>query len=64
VRDGSNADYADDGLYLHTKRYLLTVIDHDPDSNLPDKVEELPMCRFDRFFASENLNHHVFNLFF
>jgi hypothetical protein len=64
VRDGSNANYADGGLYAHTKRYLVTVVDRDPDSTLPDKVEELPMCRFDRFFASENLNHHVFNLFF
>jgi len=64
VRDGSNVNHADDKLYLHTKRYMVTVIDQNPDSNLPDKVEELPLCRFERFFALENLNHHVFNLFF
>jgi len=64
ARDGSMPEYAGNGLYLHTKRYLVTVIDRDPDSNLPDQVEELRMCRFDRFYANENLNHHVFNIFF
>jgi len=63
-RDGSHNLYAENGLYLHTKRYMVTVIDRNPDSSLPDKVEELPMCSFTRFFAVENLNHHVFNLFF
>lgn len=64
ARDGSHADYAENALYLHVKRYMVTVIDRDPDSSLPDKVEELPLCSFDRFYATENLNHHVFNLFF
>jgi hypothetical protein len=63
-RDGSDAQRADDKLYLHTKRYTVTVIDQNPDSDLSNKVEELPMCRFERFFATENLNHYVFNLFF
>jgi hypothetical protein len=63
-RDGSQAEYAENGLYLHMKRYMVTVIDRDPDSSLPDKVEEMRLCSFDRFFATENLNHHVFNLFF
>jgi hypothetical protein len=63
-RDGSNTEYAGNALYLHKKRYLVKVVDRDPDSRLPDMVEELPLCKFDRFFATENLNHHVFNLFF
>jgi hypothetical protein len=64
TRDGSKAEYASNGLYLHTKRYMVTVIDRDPDSDLPDKVQELPWCTFTRFYATENLNHYVFNLFF
>lgn len=64
ARDGSFAGHAENGLYLHTKRYMVTVVDRNPDSALPDKVEELPLCRFDRFFALENLNHFVFTLFF
>jgi hypothetical protein len=64
VRDGSRAQYAENGLYLHMKRYMVTVIDQDPDSVLPDRVEELKFSNFDRFYATENLNHYVFNLFF
>jgi hypothetical protein len=63
-RDGGQSEYAENAPYLHMKRYMVTVIDRNPDSSLPDKVEELPFCRFDRFYATENLNHHVFNLYF
>jgi hypothetical protein len=64
ARDGVESQYAENGLYLHTKRYMVTVIDQNPDTPLSDKVEELPLCKFDRFYATEDLNHYVFNLFF
>jgi hypothetical protein len=63
-RDGGEAKHADNVSYRRTKRYQVTVIDRNPDSELPDRVEELPLCRFDRFFTADSLNHHVFNLFF
>lgn len=66
VYSRSNVDtvYADNKPYKHKKRYTVTVIDRDPDSDIPDKVAELPMCAFDRFFTAENLNHDVYTLFF
>lgn len=64
ARDGSDSEFADNRPYARTKRYQVTVIDRNPDSDLPDKVEELPLCNFQRFFAADNLNHYVFNLFF
>ena len=63
-RDDSRSEYADNRPYTRTKRYQVTVVDRDPDSELPDKVEELPYCSFDRYFPAENLNHYVFTLFF
>lgn len=63
-RDGSRSEYAENALYLHMKRYMLTVIDRNPDSELADRVEEMSFCHFDRFYATENLNHYVFTLFF
>lgn len=63
-RTGTRAEYADNNLYRGTKQYQVTVIDRNPDSELPDQVERLQMCSFDRFFASDNLNHWVFTLFF
>jgi hypothetical protein len=62
--DGGESERANNRLYRYTKRYQVTVIDRDPDSELPDLVIELPMCEFDRFFTADNLNHHVFTLFF
>lgn len=62
--DSARLEHADNRLYRYTKRYQVTVIDRNPDSDLPDAVIELPLCEFDRSFAADNLNHYVFNLFF
>lgn len=64
VRDGSRTKFADNFKYTHAKRYQVTVIDRNPDSILPDIVEGLDLCQFDRFFTADNLNHWVFTLFF
>lgn len=63
-RDLSQTTFADNNPYLHVLRYQVTVIDRDPDSELPQKVAALPMCLFVRFYTADNLNHDVFNLFF
>ena len=63
-RSGSQSEHADNRPYLRTKQYEVTVIDLNPDSELPDLVEALPMSRFDRHFVADNLHHYVFNLFF
>jgi hypothetical protein len=62
--------YADDVIsagnkpYKRLINYQVTVIDQNPDSLIPGKVAELPLCRFNRFFTADNLNHDVFNIFF
>lgn len=58
------SEYADNRPVLHTKRYQVTVIDRNPDTELPDKVVELPMSEFSRAFVADDLNHYVINLFF
>lgn len=58
------SDWADDKPYLKGTRYLVTVIDRDPDSVIPGKIQDLERCVYDRFFTADNLNHHVFKLFF
>lgn len=63
-RDDYSVKYADNNLYDRQARFQVTVIDRDPDSPIPDKIAELPLCSFDRFFIEDNLNHNVFNLFF
>ncbi|HEY5139583.1 MAG TPA: hypothetical protein VIJ25_09760 [Methylococcales bacterium] len=62
----SNADtkFADNNPYHYEKRYMITVIDKDPDSAIPDKVAGLPACVFDRHYVADNLNHDVFVMYF
>jgi hypothetical protein len=60
----AKSQFADGVPYIYTKRYQVTVIDQDPDSQIPDKVATLPMCIHNRSFAVSNLNHDVFNLYF
>lgn len=57
-------EFANNAPYLLTTRYLVTVIDEDPDSLIPKAVALLPMCLFDRAYVAKNLNHSVFNLYF
>lgn len=63
-RDRLEIEHASNKPYKHEKRYQITVIDSDPDSDIPMKVAVLPKCSFDRFFTADNLNHNVFNLYF
>ena len=58
----SLAEY--DGVYLSNRKYLVTVIDKNPDSSFIDIVAKLPTCRFVRHYKSDNLNHYVFTLYF
>lgn len=56
--------HADNVKYLQKKRYSITVIDKNPDSLIPDKINTIQYCSFDRFYISDNLNHFVFNLYY
>lgn len=55
---------ADNAVYRIENRYTLTVIDPNPDSDIPQKVALLPRCLHDRHFNTSNLNHDVFNIIF
>lgn len=58
-------EHADDIVYRNTTRYDVTLIDKDPDSDLPDKmIESFEYCRFSRYFVADNLNHFLFNLYY
>lgn len=56
--------YANDAKYRKMRKYTVTVVDKNPDSEIPLMVEELPFCTFDRMYASDNLYHTVYTLFY
>ena len=62
--DDLDIGHADNRPYKHEKRYQITVIDRDPDSDIPDRVAMLPKCSFDRAFTADDLHHMAFAIFF
>lgn len=63
-RDPTDTKFADDIPYSRTKRYQVTVIDRNPDSEIPDNVAQLRLCKHSRFYTANNLNHDVFDLYY
>jgi hypothetical protein len=63
-RDYADTQFADNNPYNHTLRYMVTVIDKNPDSVIPTQVAALPMCSFNRFYTVDNLNHDVYSIYF
>lgn len=55
--------FADDGVYLSSRRYSVTLIVNRPDSILIEKLSKLQGSRFNRHYVSDNLNHYVFEVF-
>lgn len=58
-----NNTFADNSVYKQDDAYEITVIDTDPESVIMRKVSQLPRCRFDRNYVSDNLYHTVFTLY-
>lgn len=63
-QDDEDVLFADDSPYRRKKRYQVTVIAREPDSDIPDMVAELPLCKFNRAYVADNLNHTVYTLYF
>lgn len=61
-RNDIDNNFADDIVYMQNYTYQIIVIDADPDSEIVDRVSKLPMCRYDRHYTSDNLNHDIFIL--
>lgn len=62
--DTRESRHADNSPYQKSKRYQVTVIDQEGLSLIPDAVQDLPLCAFERRFVVGQLYHDVFNLYF
>ena len=56
--------FADDRPYLIHNSYTVTLIAHDPDTCLKEKIASLPGVRFSRYFAADNLHHYVYIMYY
>lgn len=62
--DTAETEFADDIPYRRSRRYQVTLITRTPDETVCEKVAALPTCTGPRWFAKDNLNHYVFDLYF
>lgn len=62
--DYVKSQHGDNVPYTNMRRYSVTFITKNPDTRFIDELLKLPTCSFERFFASDNLNHYVFNLYY
>lgn len=63
-RSGLLKENANGHIYRTVKNYKATVIDRNPDSDIPDKVLQLPNCSFVTHFTKDNLNHDVYSIYY
>lgn len=54
--------FADNSTYDLVDRYQLTIIDQDPDSAIRAAVRRMRLITFERWFATEDLNHWIYSL--
>ena len=59
-----DADYADNLLYRHSVRYEVTYISRRTDEKVLERIRNLRYSSFNRFFVSDDINHHTFNVYF
>lgn len=57
-----NTRFADNRPYELYDVYQVTYIDRNPDSDVPHKLAQLPMCAFERHYVSDNKYHDVFRI--
>ncbi len=56
--------HANNNPYTHRDEYSITVIDSDPESDIPDRVASLQSARFIRHFTTDGLHHNIFTIFY
>lgn len=61
--DGVKVSHANDKNYLNTKRYLVTVVDRNPDTQTYERVLDLPHSSLETVLVKDNLNQYVCSLY-
>ena len=63
-RDDFSTVYADNRKYFEIIKYSVLLIGRSPESNLVEKLLELPYCSYNRFYTADGLNHDAFSLYY
>ena len=63
-RNNIDNQYGDNLAYIQKCAYSVILIDKNPDSEFVERLGQLPLCRHQRNYQSDNLNHDVFLIYF
>lgn len=63
-RSTGDTQFADNSSYIFRVCYRVTYIDKDPDNEIIQKIAALPLCRMDRSYKGDNLNHDSFVIYY
>ncbi|QBZ73575.1 tail terminator [Streptomyces phage RosaAsantewaa] len=64
AHDNAMTEFAGNLPYSRAKRYQVTHISRNPDTEIPDKLGLYPLSNLNRVFIADNLHHYVFNIYF
>jgi hypothetical protein len=56
--------FANGGVYVYRRAYTAILVDPNPDSDVIDKLINLPYCHYDTHYTKNNLNHDAFTIFY
>lgn len=59
-----DVEYANNLIYKQNNAYEIILITEESDSKYVSEVLKLPMCKFDRYYRAENLNHYIFTIYY
>ncbi len=62
--DDIEVKHADNAPYSIHSRYFVQYITRDPDDVTRYELVKLPMCKFDRYFPADNLNHYNYTIYY
>ncbi len=62
--DAASDHHAEDKIYRRLYRYSLTYITKDVEDPMRDKIDDLRYCSFNRYFASDNLHHFTYTIYY
>lgn len=63
-RSDIDAKYADNLRYTSMVRYSMILIGRSPESDLVERLFDLPYCSYDRFYTADSLNHDAFTIYY
>lgn len=64
-KSDKSIEFGNNSLYLSRQQYQITVIEHDPESEIADNMEKyFTHCVITGYYTIDNLNHTTLNLYY